>query len=237
MPRVIEALQNFDRKERIAILRKSLGLKSDKTPLSDDFRKKLSLCLDITVPKCVFLTTDYHLDWLHMALYLKEKSEIPDKYRVCNQHFKKVNQNSQDIDLLIAFEEPKMLGTETHLVLIEAKAYLSNWTNKQLGQKAVRLCEIFGSDGKTWANTSPHFVLMTRKISQGICAQSWPTWMKGEDIPIWLEYDLPRRRKITRCDENGNNAEHGGYLRIDSTEVRDAPLAALPDDGDGPCPR
>ena len=217
MTRVIEALQDFDRKERFAVLREALGFSSKNAQLGEAFRKKLSSCLDITVPECVFLAMDYHLDWVEMALHLADKSNIPNGYRFRNKCLNDINQNSRDIDLLVAFEGQKALGMVTHLVLIEAKAYLSNWTNKQLGEKAVRLCNIFGPDGASWANTSPHFVLMTKRKSQGICTQSWPAWMKSEDKPIWLEYNLPRRRKITRCDENGKSAEHGGYLRIDST--------------------
>ena len=47
---------------------------------------------------------------------------------------------------MIAFEADGTGEASTHLVHIEAKAYLG-WTNAQLNGKAARLRAIFGEDG------------------------------------------------------------------------------------------
>ena len=74
---------------------------------------------------------DYHLDWIEMALYLAERGEFPDETPFRNEHFPDINRNQQDVDLLIAFEGGAAGEATTHVVLIEAKAYLG-WTNAQL---------------------------------------------------------------------------------------------------------
>lgn len=102
----------------------------------------------------------------------------------------------------------------THLVLIEAKAYMY-WNNDQFHKKAKRLRAIFDEDGKRWEFATPHFVLMTGKRSAGNRTRSWPVWMKKGDKAIWLDYDLPCRRRITRCTATGRLSKKGGHLRID----------------------
>lgn len=103
----------------------------------------------------------------------------------------------------------------THLVLIEAKAYLP-WTNKQLKSKTGRLREIFGEGGTQARVVEPHFVLMTGRKSDNIKTATWPGWTKdSEGNPFWLTYDLARRRKVTRCMEGGKPDKCGGHLRLD----------------------
>ena len=220
MTQAIEILRSFDRKERFAVLREALGFDAEaKTEansprLGDRFRERLSNCIGIDVPERAWLAMDYHLDWIEMSLYLAAKGEVPDKTPFRNEHFPKINQNQQDVDLLIAFEGDGTGEATTHMVLIEAKAYLG-WNNAQLNGKAERLREIFGGQGTCWRAVTPYFVLMTEKRSKQIRTQSWPKWMTKRDQPMWLDYDLPPRRKITRCTANGNSCRNGGHLRLD----------------------
>ena len=102
----------------------------------------------------------------------------------------------------------------THLVLIEAKAYLP-WTNKQLASKAKRLKEIFGDDGKAHDAVKSHFVMMTGRLSGKIDTDSWPDWMSNGDNPRWLQYSLPTRTKVTRCTDRGRHFKNGSHLRLD----------------------
>ena len=214
MSQVIQALRSLDRKERFAVLREVLGFEPETPRLDGRFRQKLSNRIGISVPEHAFLAMDYHLDWIDVALYLVSKQEIRPKCPFLNERFPNINENQQDVDLLIAFESDGAGEASTHLVHIEAKAYLG-WTNAQLNGKAARLRAIFGEDGARWAFATPHYVLMSAKRSPRISTQSWPRWMKNGDEPIWLDYDLPSRFKITRCDPSGTPSKNGGYLRLD----------------------
>ena len=214
MTRAIDILRSFDRKERFAVLRETVGFDPETPRLDDGFRDKLSTCIGVAVPEHAWLAMDYHLDWITMALYLAAGGELPDKAPFRNDHFQEINKSPKDVDLLIAFEGDGTGEHSTHVVLIEAKAYLG-WNNAQLTEKAERLGQIFGGEGNCWRAVTPHFVLMTEKRSEQICTQSWPRWMTCGDEPVWLDYRLPRRRKVTRCTPNGNPAKGGEYLRFD----------------------
>ena len=214
MSRLIEALRSFDRKERFAVLREALGFHHEAPRLDDGFRERLSNCIGMECRENVFLAMDYHLDWIEMALYLAATGEISPKSPFPIEPFPEINKNQKDVDLLIAFESDGTGEATTHLVLIEAKAYLY-WENDQLKKKAKRLGAIFGEDGKRWEFATPHYVLMTAKRSTGICPRSWPKWMRNGDEANWLDYDLPSRLKITRCTESGRPFKNGDYLRID----------------------
>ena len=214
MSHLIENLRSFDRKERFAVLREALGFDPEKPRLNCGFKRNLSECIDVELPQRAFLAMDYHLDWIDMALHLAAEKTIGPRPPFPNESFPRINENQQDIDLLVAFESGGNGQRTTHLVLIEAKAYLY-WDNNQLRKKARRLRAIFCEDGRRWDFATPHFVLMTGKRSAGIRTRSWPKWMKNGDKAIWLDYDLTRRLRITRCTETGRPLKDGGHLRID----------------------
>lgn len=135
--------------------------------------------------------------------------------RIRVSRFKDFNADQEDIDLLVAFDNANPDLPLTHLVLIEAKAYLP-WTNKQLKSKTGRLREIFGENGKRASGVVPHFVLMTGSRSKNIQTLEWPDWTNdAQGNPFWLDYDLPFRSKITRCTASGKSDKCGGYLRVD----------------------
>ena len=215
MPGIIEHLRSLDRKERFAVLRDALGF-DVKTPCLDrDFCERLGKCIGVDVPERAFLAMDYHLDWIQIAFHLDANSDIESGRPFLKPDFGDINRDQEDIDLLVAFESKDAGRVVTHLVLIEAKAYLS-WTNKQLNSKVGRLCEIFGDDGERHEAVKPHFVLMTGRLSGDIHAVSWPNWMKNSGNPRWLEYNLPARTKVTRCTDGGRPYQKGTHLRLDN---------------------
>ena len=124
MSQVIQALRSFDRKERFAVLREVLRFDSETPRLDRRFREKLSDCIGVSVPEHAFLAMDYHLDWIDVALYLVSKQGIRPKTPFPNERSPNINENQQDVDLLIAFEADGTGEASTHLVHIEAKAYL-----------------------------------------------------------------------------------------------------------------
>ena len=217
MSLVIEALRSFDRKERFAVLREALGFDPEFPRLAYRFRKKLSDCIDKTgtihCPKHALLAMDYHLDWIEMALYRANGKETGPRSPFLNEDFPEINKDQMDVDLLIAFDRKDAGQVITHLVLIEAKAYLS-WNNPQLDDKAARLGKIFSENGKRWSFVKPHFVLMTTRRSQRIQTNDWPEWMRDGNEVSWLDYDLPSRLKITRCTKKGRPSKKGNCLVI-----------------------
>ena len=209
MPDVIRYLEKFNRKERYWLLRNALGDK-DKNPftLSDEFRKELKceLGLKISIPKRAFVAMDYHFDWLTMALLLGKRpymenglisrSEVTNS--INEEVAKKINKNTEDIDLLVAFEDDN--NGKTHLILIEAKAD-SSWDNKQLNSKAERLRIFDKAEIREYCK--PHFVLMSPKQSSRLDVE-WPDWMEisKDKNPHWLQLKKDPLLKIERDRED-----------------------------------
>lgn len=213
MSRVIEHLRSLDRKERFAVLREALGFHPEAPRLTEDFREKLATCIGRPVPAYAFLAMDYHLDWIRLALHLAANPRIQPETPFPNPEFDDFNKNQEDVDLLVAFEAGDTGRWVTHLVLVEAKAYLP-WSNPQLKSKARRLGGIFGADGKSHAAVSPHYVLMTGRRSDKIRTGCWPEWTKKGEEPFWLEYELPRRLEATRCSPEGRRSIEGDSLLL-----------------------
>ena len=213
MSRVIEHLRSLDRKERFAVMREALGFHPEAPRLDDGFRQKLGACIGRPVPAYAFLAMDYHLDWIRLALHLAANPHIEPETPFPNPSFDDFNRNQEDVDLLVAFEGNDAGRWITHLVLVEAKAYLP-WSNSQLKSKAERLGGIFGPDGKGHAAVSPRYVLMTGRKSDNIRTGCWPEWTKNGEEPFWLEYELPRRLEATRCSQEGKRSIDGDSLLL-----------------------
>lgn len=217
MSRTIAALRSFDRKERFAVLREALGFDPEIPRLAPRFREKLNDSIDktrtIRCPKHAYLAMDYHLDWIEMALHRAMEKKTGPARPFSRHRFPEVNRTQKDVDLLIAFDRKTAGAVTTHLVLIEAKAYLG-WDNPQLDEKAERLGNIFGDEGDMWSFARPHFILMSAKRFQRIQAHNWPKWMRDGNDVNWLDYDLPNRLKITRCTEKGDSSKTGSHLVI-----------------------
>ena len=92
--------------------------------LDDGFRKRLGDCIGVDVPECAFLAMDYHLDWIQIAFHLDASPDIDPGRPFPKPDFGDINRDQEDIDLLVAFKGKDAGRAVTHLVLIEAKAYL-----------------------------------------------------------------------------------------------------------------
>ncbi len=205
MSSLVECLESFNRKERFILLRRTLGPTTFR--LDEDFRTELSEKLGVVIPANAYVAMDYHIDWLQMALHVKEGRwdgrpiEAPTSFEA----------NARDIDLLVAFER----GATTHVVLLEAKVE-TNWTNAQLRPKVERLRQIFGDTLPTGI-ARPHFVLLSRREPRRVDSGYWPRWMKPSGAPQWMELRRPEDlRKVTRCTGDGQTLATGGFLRIDT---------------------
>ncbi len=213
---LIEKLRLFDRKERFVVLREVLGFHSEAPCLDRCFRGRLAKLIETDVPKSCFLAMDYHLDWIQLAIYLAKNPGIQPGCRFSNPDIENINMSQRDVDLLIAFQDPAE-KTQTHLVMIEAKAY-SSWDNDQLKKKIDRLGKIMNiEEVQETCELKPHFVLMTGAESENIQCASWDTWMLTQEKKLfWLKYTLSERYKVTRCGDNKVGNKEGDHLRLDS---------------------
>ena len=215
MENLVDLLESFNRKERYFLIRQAL----DGFQLGDNFRKVLACKLEIEIPDCAFVAMDYHLDWISTAVHLT-RAENSDRYKNLNSEQVAVVEATQlDIDFIVAFEQ---YGTN-HIVLIEAKAD-GSWDNAQMGKKAKRLAEIFGQDGKKFAENNPpvvpHFLLISPRRPRCLNTEYWAEWMwnpgcEGEERYRWMPLaGYTDRRRPERCDENCRPDENGEYFQI-----------------------
>jgi len=201
----IEYLRRFNSKERFYLVGHLLG--NSEFLLASDSVDQISGELDISIPKGAFAAMDFHLDWLYASLY---KAFAGDQSEVIPNQGKNIAGQQEDIDYLIAFEE----GGAYSVILIEAKAK-SGWSVSQLDSKANRLSKIFGDDGKDWRNLRPYFMLISPKRPKNIDASGWPSWMRPDSQPTWIELPVPDNLlKVTRCDENGKPQQAGGHWKV-----------------------
>lgn len=172
------ALDRFNAKERNHLMRFALlgaitpDLQRQSFPwIHENFFKSLRLALSNGLAEgdasssilltdqahCVYAAMDYHLDWLHAALWCTRNqwprgfnerfvpvARVPQPRNaegdaVRRQH--DVMGNQEDIDLLVVIEDAAM----TYLVLIEAKGD-SSFSRAQLASKLERFRLILGSD-------------------------------------------------------------------------------------------
>ena len=221
MSEVIQFLKRFNRKERFLLLCTALGYSEHEFRLGKDFREELSGLLRTPVPCDAYVAMDYHLDWLHMALYLATdppylSTGAPPKRVYKNDG--NVRGTQEDIDLLIAFDASET----THIVLCEAKGDTA-WSERQLSSKVERLKGIFLDGSHPASNlVTPHFVALSPSKSKSALMKpdrkEWPDWMKKKDDgnPHWIRLNLPSELfKVTRCSQSGKNAANGSYLRLD----------------------
>ncbi len=165
-----EALHRFNAKERNFLMRFALLGEVDSGPpkQSDDwvnpsFFQALGSALEgkpsqgnapghvkLSTAKCVYAAMDYHLDWLHAALWCAKlewdpklgagftpelrRIESPSTAVDPDRLQQDVMGNQEDVDLLLVIED----GGTTHLVLVEAKG-VSSFDESQLGSKLKRL--------------------------------------------------------------------------------------------------
>ncbi len=173
--RAIRWLDTLNRKERYHLIR---ALTGGPFPVSAQFRKQLQAALGQRYSKKYgdlpqsfpFVAMDYHLDWVYAWVRIITESEKePGEIRAADslntyERGGRGGKNplvgsNQDVDLLIAYPDPKNPNT-THAVFLEAKGD-TDWNPKQFKEKAERLNLIFGPEGdKRLPDVVPHFVLV-----------------------------------------------------------------------------
>ena len=173
MTDLIEILKSFNRKERFFLIQEASSGKAFQ--LSDSYREKLAkVTCGVKIPDDAFVAIDYHLDWLYASLFLTycKPDEEDEKGPFPNNN--SISTSSQlDIDLLVAFEFCDMY----HLILVEAKAY-GSWDNKQLRNKAKRLCQIFGDNGDRYGpKVHPYFCITSPNKPENLVLDEWPDWI------------------------------------------------------------
>jgi hypothetical protein len=202
---VIDYFKRFNRKERFFLVGSALG--NAGFCLSADFRALIGAALDLEIPADAFVAMDYHLDWVYASLVLARSGgdrgpyENPDRL---------IRAQQEDMDLLVAFHEHDVC----RVVLLEAKA-ATGWGNKQFQSKAVRLKEIFGEAGDSWAGVTPYFLIASPRRPQLLQTGNCPSWMlRGGEIP-WMELRLGLDPiKVTRCDTDGRASVLGQYWTV-----------------------
>ena len=120
--KLINYLRSFNRKERYILIEDAIGTGTFR--LDTGFRERLGNLLDLIVPGDVarflgettipcdaFVAMDYHLDWLHVALYL---ADVPEPAQVIPKP-EGFSATQIDVDLLVAFE----VGETTPIGLLE----------------------------------------------------------------------------------------------------------------------
>lgn len=220
---LVDALRQFNRKERYWLIRNALGPSS--AQLGKDFRNAIGALLGIQIPEDAWWAMDYHLDWLVGALALERginmtgDAPLNPVAQVDGAPVALVQGNQEDIDLVVAFGNT--------LILIEAKGDTS-WSNTQLNSKVPRLEMILGETGtapSSLNHLSVHFILMSPEESGKLKRKSdqpWPVWMCKGDKPMWLPMRMaeaglePAFLRIVRCkNAAGIPGKEGSHWKID----------------------
>jgi hypothetical protein len=205
MSRMIESLTLLNSKERFFLVGYALGNCAFDPSL--ELRGDISRVLGLSLPKTVFATMDYHLDWVFAAAKLSCEGGTSCIYEIeegC------ITATQEDIDFLIAYDE----GDVCHVLLLEAKG-VTGWTNSQTSSKAHRLRRIFGANGQRWFGIIPHFAIISPRPPQRLAVHDWPNWMApGGSIP-WIKLsNIEGHCRVHRCDSEGKEAKDGGYWTI-----------------------
>lgn len=155
---LVANLKSLNAKEREYLVRYAYqGDEQDRPPLSEAMIRDLRKLFpnELGSADCRFAGMDYHLDWLHVALYLACKSvtveEAQSNKRVeslgkfedeVDKTLRPVTGGQEDVDLLAVFVD----GSNTILLFIEAKG-VGSFGRVQLARKLVRLDRILAASG------------------------------------------------------------------------------------------
>ncbi|MDA0799265.1 MAG: hypothetical protein O2826_04930 [Chloroflexi bacterium] len=207
MPTTVELLAALNRKERFFLVAEALGKPTFE--LSAAFRERVGDAFDLSIPTSAFVAMDYHLDWIYASLFLSDQGV--DASGVHANPDGLISGNQEDVDLIIAFEAEGL----THIIMLEAKAE-TGWTNKQAGSKASRLEAIFGSDGRRFPASGPHYGLISPRPPQQLATKEWPRWMlAGDGTVVWMPLTVPpQRAKVTRVNESNHPDAAGKFFSM-----------------------
>lgn len=255
-----DALHRFNAKERNFLMRFALLGEVDPGPRSaaaqwvhPAFLEALKVALESSPTqygatsqikltegaKCIYAAMDYHLEWLHAALWsvgrpdpLFNASPIerhPDESTADQAKQFDVMGNQEDADLVLVIED----GDHTYLVLIEAKGD-SSFSRSQLASKLARLKLILDRDHvPPRAELTFALVLLAPvdKLTLGRCA-TFPALAEvrpvldvreGESMrhpparlgDLILRMPMPSFPDeidlVTRCDSDGDNQEGSSH--------------------------
>lgn len=100
---MVNALSRFNRKERFWLLSDAIGVPF--LSLSPLFLDKLQQELNISIPADAWWAFDYHIDWLHAALYFSPNFDLLSEPAPKPNAEKWIQGTQEDVDLIIAFEK------------------------------------------------------------------------------------------------------------------------------------
>ncbi|MDA1348514.1 MAG: hypothetical protein O3A47_06560 [Chloroflexi bacterium] len=204
MPYLVPHLRRLNRKERFFLIGLALG--NEAFRLGNDFRRKLSDVLGLSIPDDSFVAMDYHLDWLFASIHLAATSGAPGPH---SRDSRLLTGTQEDIDLPVAFDTDE----ESHVIMLEAKG-VTSYSNRQFGSKVTRLSAAFTAPGAE--RVVPHLVLVSPMAPRYLRYDGCPPWMLGKDGQVaWIRMPVPSdMQKITRCTEGGVPSSQGGYWRV-----------------------
>lgn len=236
MSDLIENLSQFNRKERFHLLAEALGMQRMENQLDPLFASRLSKLTGLKVPPRVFLAIDYHLDWLYAALQITQVEKLASdvKWNPASprenvfsrgpEGRRRIYRTPQDIDLLIAYDEPETKIVQ--LLLVEAK-FDTSWSNSQLEKKARHLSRIFGSDENEWAEVAvPHFLIASPREPKNLKREILPAWARVHE-PWWIKIgglhaDEKAGQSLVRiccCDKAGQDSRDGNCWKVVKVEI------------------
>lgn len=172
--------------------------------------------------QCVYAAMDYHLDWLHAALWCakhewdpKLGAEFTPKQRCIESPQTAVDPdrlqqdvmgNQEDVDLLLVIED----GDTTHLVLVEAKG-VSSFDESQLRSKLKRLELILRKDVVP-SGLLVSLVLLApkRKSARGadvlaMARKHVPEVIGARVFTMKMPNFPSSPYRVTRCNKHGEN--------------------------------
>lgn len=165
--------------------------------------------------RCVYAAMDYHLDWLHGALWetgnVGQGTPIP----TCGKREAAVSAgnaaqydvmgNQEDVDLMLVIED----GATAHLVFVEAKGD-SAFADSQLLSKFRRLQLILAAHH---VPEEPSFVVSLVLLAPGDAAKkaaerslgATPRRIGNRIVPMTMPNFPAELQLVTRCNEEGKN--------------------------------
>lgn len=165
--------------------------------------------------QCVYAAMDYHLDWLHGALWEARNAAQGMPTPTCGKREAGVSAgnatqydvmgNQEDVDLLLVIED----GAATHLVFVEAKGD-SAFTDSQLLSKFRRLQLILAADH---APEEPNLVVSMVLLAPGDAAKkaaerslgASPKRIGNRIVPMTMPNFPAELKLVTRCNKEGKN--------------------------------
>jgi hypothetical protein len=204
---LVQALKNFNRKERYLLFQHAIG----NHRLSPKFCKDLAEILKIDeIPAAAYWAIDYHFDWIAGAVteLAGLANRFPDApFKQEEGASKLIMGNQEDIDLLIAFKHPSEF--KHILILVEYKAG-GEWSG-QVTSKTQRinlLKKLIDSQIRDHP-IDVHFV--------AVCPES-----KRPSNVHWLplDYDDKCFARVERCDEHRSPDASGHYWQVKAAKTR-----------------